>query len=562
MPLFAQAAPLPVLPPNPAVLNAEQLQAATDTVHAVPANQLATADPKWFSQAAQILERNRWENEEGSYFRELHKLLPELFFQTQGFVLFFLAVATIYWLMPRRWNTVRVWVLVIASFHFYAAWNASLAFLVTGTATLDYFFARAIEWTANRRTKFAIMWTSIGMNLGILCYFKYRGFFLNELHDGLVRLGAHPAFDRFTPLDILIPFGISFYTFEAVSYAVDVYKSKVRAERSLPHFLLFILFFPHLVAGPIVRAGDFLKQAHRVKRWNWVRIQIGVQFVLLGLFKKLAIADRMAVFCDGVPGNPGPLLDPASYNASALWLAVLAYALRIYADFSGYSDMAVGTAHLLGYRLTQNFNMPYLSPNVGEFWRRWHISLSSWLRDYLYIPLGGSRGSAFATNRNLMITMILGGLWHGANWPYLIWGAIHGGLLVGHRQFRAFAENRPTLRAVLESTPGTVARVALTFFCVSLCWVFFRPDLDKALITLERMFTLAQSGQSLALHNRSLWWTVAFVFGCHLLVAHGIWQWLWARTPPVFVGFGYAVTLTVAMVLAPEQGQTFIYFTF
>jgi D-alanyl-lipoteichoic acid acyltransferase DltB (MBOAT superfamily) len=465
-------------------------------------------------------------------------------------------VATAYWLLPRRWNGARVWLLVVASFHFYAAWDASLAFLVTTTATLDYLLARCIERAERRPLRFALMWTSTLMNLGVLCYFKYRGFFLNELHDSLASFGIKPGFDHIHPWQILIPFGISFYTFEAISYAVDVYKRKVKAERSLPHFMLFILFFPHLVAGPIVRAGDFLRQAHRVKRWNWVRVQVGVQFFLLGLFKKLAIADRMAVFSDPVFANP------EQYNSSALWLATLAYALRIYADFSGYSDMALGTAHLFGFRLTQNFNMPYLSANVSEFWHRWHISLSTWLRDYLYIPLGGSRVGPIRTNINLMITMLLGGLWHGANWSYIIWGGLHGGLLVGHRQFRAFAEKRSGLRAFLESVPGTGFRVLLTFFCVMLCWVFFRPELDKSWVMLQRMFVIHADGLTLPLHNRSLWYTVLFVLGCHLMVANGVWQRLWARTPPVAVGLGYAVALTAAMVLAPEQGQSFIYFTF
>ncbi len=533
----------------------QKLAAEVERIRALPADEVAKLPPEQVAHHAATLEQARWVNEV-PYFRTLHEWLPEPFFQTQGFLLFFLAVMAAYWLIPRRWNTARVWLLVIASFHFYAAWNASLAFLVTITATADYLFARAMDATQRRPLRRTLMWCSIAMNLGVLAYFKYRGFFLNELHDLLRQVSGDPGFEKLSVLDILIPFGISFYTFEAISYAVDVAQGKIRAERSLPHFMLFILFFPHLVAGPIVRAGDFLRQAHRVKRWNWVRVQVGVQFFLLGLFKKLAIADRMAIFCDPVFKNP------EQYNTSAVWLAVLAYALRIYADFSGYSDMAIGTAHLFGFRLTQNFNMPYLSPNVSEFWRRWHISLSSWLRDYLFIPLGGSRGSGWATNRNLMLTMLLGGMWHGANWSYMVWGGLHGLMLVIHRQFRGFAENKPRLTAVLESPPGTVFRILLTFFCVSLVWVFFRPDLDKAWVMLERMFMLHTGALTLPLHNRSLWYTAIFVLLCHVLVARGIWQWLWARTPPVAAGFGYSVVLTAAMVLAPEQGQSFIYFTF
>jgi alginate O-acetyltransferase complex protein AlgI len=542
MQLFAQA-------PNINNLTAEEIRA-------LPANVVNQLPPDQIGLALRKLEEARWASE-WPYFRWLHEVLPEPFFQTQGFLVFFLAVAFLYWMLPRRWNSVRVWVLVIASFHFYAAWNASLAFLVTVTATADYLFARWMDGIEHRGRRRAVMWASIIMNLGVLCYFKYRGFFLNELHDFLTKLGANSPVDKFTALDILIPFGISFYTFEAISYAVDVFQRKVKAERSLPHFLLFILFFPHLVAGPIVRAGDFLRQAHRPKRWNWVRVQVGVQFIVLGLFKKMAIADRMAVVSDPVFKNP------EAYNTGACWLALLAYSLRIYADFSGYSDMAVGTAHLLGFKLTQNFNMPYFSRNVAEFWHRWHISLSSWLRDYLYIPLGGSRGSAFATHRNLMITMLLGGLWHGSNWSYVIWGGLHGLLLIGHRLLQAFCATRPTITWFLDSKLGTVYRVLATFFLVSLCWVFFRPELDIAWKMMTRLFSLVTiAPERLPVSTTSIWCTVGLVAFAHMLNTLGWWQWVWNRMPPVVIGAAYAVTVTIAMVLVPEQGQSFIYFTF
>jgi alginate O-acetyltransferase complex protein AlgI len=496
----------------------------------------------------------RWAGEL-SYFRILHEWLPEPFFHTEGFLLFFAVVAGVYWAIPRRWNTGRVCLLVAASFHFYAAWNASLAFLVLGSATFDFLVARRIE-AATGRTRTAWTAASVLSNLGLLAYFKYRGFFLGELHELLTGLGGDPSFSKLSPLDILVPFGISFYTFEAISYAVDVYRGTVRAERSLPHFLLFILFFPHLVAGPIVRAKDFLTQSRKVKRWNWVRVQLGVQFFLIGVFKKLAVADRMAQFSDPVLG------DPEAASSGAIWLAVLAYSLRIYADFSGYSDMAVGLAHLLGYRLTPNFNMPYLAANVGEFWRRWHISLSNWLRDYVYIPLGGSRGGAWATDRNLMATMLLGGLWHGATWSYVVWGGVHGLLLVFHRHFRKFAVTRPGLTALLETRLGTAGRVALTFTAVSVAWVFFRPDLSQAVTILERMAAFDRPGSPLPLNARGLWYTALLLLVCHVAVASGLWQRVWSKLPPAAVGWSYAVLVIAAMLLAPEQGQGFIYFTF
>lgn len=493
-----------------------------------------------------------------AYFRWLHGLMPEPFFQTQPFLLFFAVVAAGYWLIPRRLNTARVWWLVVASFHFYAAWSAELAFLVTATTLADYTFARLMDAATRPRLRKALMLSSVGMNLGVLCYFKYQNFFLESLHT-LLGAGGPPT--AFSPLDIIVPFGISFYTFEAISYTVDVYRRKIPAERSLPHFLLFILFFPHLVAGPIVRAGDFLRQTRRVKRWNWVRVQVGVQFFLLGVFKKLAIADRMAVFTDGTGLQPGPLVAPELHNTSAIWLAVLAFSIRIYADFSGYSDMAVGLAHLLGYKLVRNFNLPYLAANVSEFWHRWHISLSTWLRDYLFIPLGGSRGGTWATARNLMIVMTLGGLWHGAAWGYVVWGVLHGLLLIGHRAFRAWCDPRPGVRAALESPVGTVWRVGFTFLCVSLAWVFFRPDIAGSWEILNRLF-VPHGGFSLPLHNRSLWYTVLFLLACHVLVARGWWQQAWDAASPAALGVGLAVCLTAAMLLAPQTGRTFIYFTF
>lgn len=489
------------------------------------------------------------------YFQQLHNLLPAPFFHTQAFLAFFAVVMAVYWLIPRRWQMARIWVLVVASFHFYAAWSYELAFLVAGTTVADYLFARAMGAVKRQGFRRLIMFTSIGMNLSILCYFKYRGFFLNELFDGMRKLGMEPGYEKMNPLAIFIPFGISFYTFEAISYAVDVYRRKIEPEKSLPRFLLFILFFPHLVAGPIVRAGDFLVQTRRPKRWNWLRVQVGVQLFLIGAFKKMAIADRMALFCDPVFKNP------EHYNSVAVWFAVLAYAVRIYCDFSGYSDMALGAAHLLGYKLTTNFNMPYLAANVTDFWRRWHISLSTWLRDYVFIPLGGSRGSRWFNYRNLLITMVVGGLWHGAAWGYILWGLAHGLMLVGHKQFKDFCADKPRLIAFLETAFGTGLRILFTFTCVSLCWVLFQPDLSKALAVYGKLFHI-QRGATVPLHNSSLWCTVILLFGCQWLVRSGAWAWVYQRLPAPVLGTGYAVCLCAALVLAPDNGTTFIYFQF
>jgi alginate O-acetyltransferase complex protein AlgI len=491
------------------------------------------------------------------YFAFLGEWMPLPFFHTFQFLVFVAVVLALYWSIPKRKNAIRTWLLVVASFNFYAAWSAELAFLVAFTATIDYLLALALEKQERIWSRRLFLILSIGMNLGILCYFKYANFFLDSLAVALKSIGVGSSFQT---LQIIVPFGISFYTFEAISYTVDVYNKKIKAERSLPNFLLFILFFPHLVSGPIVRAGDFLPQVRRVKHLNWLRMQTGVQLFLLGLFKKIALADRMALFCDPV------WREPEKYSEVATWLAVLAYAYRIYFDFSGYSDMAVGAAHLLGFKLTQNFNLPYLSTNVSEFWRNWHISLSSWLRDYLFIPLGGSRGSNWITHRNLMITMLLGGLWHGATWSFVVWGGLHALFLIVHRMFQSYINSRSEESKIIwqrrcDSWPGKAVRILLTFACVSFAWIFFRKDLAGAMQILQNMFTI-HPGLPSPMQTKALIILLAFVLLCHWLSKSGVWLKIWPALPAEIQGFGYACCVMAAMILSPDQATAFIYFDF
>ena len=487
-----------------------------------------------------------------SYFRWLHELMPEPFFYTQAFLVFLAIVGLVYWIIPKRFNTVRVWWLVVASFHFYAAWSAELAFLVLGTTLADFAMARLIEAATTRRRKLFWLLLSLAMNVGLLAYFKYKNFFLDSINEGLAAMGQDRAFST---LKVMIPFGISFYTFEAISYIVDVYRGRVKAERSLPHFVLFILFFPHLVSGPIVRARDFLHQTKRCKPLNWLRFQVGVQFFLIGLFKKIVIADRMLQLYEPV------LSHPLEYSTAAAWMSVLAFAIGLYMDFSGYSDMAVGLAHLFGYRLCKNFDAPYLAVNISEFWRRWHISLSNWLRDYVFIPLGGSRGSTWQTNRNLMITMLLGGLWHGAAWTYIVWGGLHGLLLIGHRAFRTWCEARPWADGLLTSRLGTAWRIAITFIVVALAWTFFRPDWAGAMQLWKKLLGIT-TGKPLLLSNRYVWVIVGCVFAGMLLWRSQWLQRLATKLHPALVGAAYASCLCGAMLLAPPVGKPFRYFDF
>ncbi len=474
-----------------------------------------------------------------------------MLFCSQQFLVFFTAIFVVYWALP--WHRARVWLLLGASFYFYASWNKWLAAIICVSTAMDYVVARGMAATPVAWRRKLMLGVSLVANLGLLFYFKYANFFLDSLQQTLNAVGAHASF---RPLEVILPIGISFYTFEAINYTIDVYRRRVPAEKNLANFMLFITFFPHLVAGPIVRARDFLPQIYRRKRWDWARLQLGVQYFLMGVFKKLAIADRMAQYADPV------FASPSSYGSGAVWLATIAYALQIYCDFSGYTDMALGAAHMLGYKLAQNFNMPYLAANVSEFWRRWHISLSSWLRDYLFIPLGGSRGTDRQTNRNLMITMTLGGLWHGASWTFVVWGILHGAMLVVHRHFKSYCKRHSLLDRVLQTPSGTVFRIGLTFGCVCVGWVFFRSTDFTTAAEMLRRLVVPHAGLPAPIHYRSLWYTVAVVVLCHALAHRGLWDRVAVRVPAPVMGFGYAFVLTLALVLAPDAGKAFIYFQF
>jgi alginate O-acetyltransferase complex protein AlgI len=334
-------------------------------------------------------------------------------------------------------------------------WFPALLWLSTA---LDYRVGLGIEGAASARARRAWLLASLAANLGVLGFFKYFGFFAESVAAVFAWLGLTPAWE---PLRIFLPYGISFYTFQSLSYSIEVYRGRLRAERSFLNLAFFIAFFPQLVAGPIVRAMTFLPQTRAIHRLGAVDLRGCALLFLLGFVKKTVVADGVAGVVDAYFAAPG------LYDAWSAWAAVLGYSAEIYCDFSGYTDMAIASARLLGYELTPNFAFPYLAAGPAEFWRRWHVSLSSWLRDYLYIPLGGSRGSSLATGRNLMLTMLLGGLWHGAAWSFVLWGGMHGAALLAQRAF----QRRPWPRLGLRG-----AAVAFTFLWVTLAWVPFRAD--------------------------------------------------------------------------------------
>jgi alginate O-acetyltransferase complex protein AlgI len=472
-----------------------------------------------------------------------------MLFCTNKFALFFAGVFLAYWSMP--WPRARVALLLGASGYFYSIWNVKLAGLVFASSTADFVLAQAIERTISPRGKRALLGTSLALNLGLLGYLKYVNFFLRSLEAAAAAAGFSAALPV---LNVVLPIGISFYTFEAISYVVDVYRGRVRAERNLAHFLLFILFFPHLVAGPIVRARDFLPQVRRAKRWNWTRAEIGLRLVLAGVVKKLAVADRLALYVDPA------FADPGRFGTSALWLAAVACAFQIYCDFSGYSDIALGLAQLLGFHLVKNFDRPFLATNLAEFWRRWHISLSTWLRDYVFIPLGGSRGGRWQTYRNVLLVMTLAGLWHGAGWNYVLFGVAHGVLLMGHRMFRDWVDDIPVVRAVLQTSPGTAARIGMTFVTFVLTLVIFRTtSLADAGLMLGRMLRPA-TGAVTAAAPWGLLVTLIVV-----AATHGFGEWAIRRrelAPRPLRGLAFGTVAAAALILAPPANRLFVYFQF
>jgi alginate O-acetyltransferase complex protein AlgI len=384
-------------------------------------------------------------------------------FVSVEFAAFLAVVYVLHW--SSRYAGARKWLLTIASYVFYGVWNWRFCFLML-FVTVNAFVAGQMLARATGRGRTPVLATSIGIDLAILGFFKYYDFFLSNAAASLADLGLSVSLPV---LRIILPVGISFYTFHAISYVVDVYRGKVEPEPSFVDIALYISFFPQLIAGPIVRASFIMPQIRRARLFLPVQQAIGVRMLLRGFIYKAAIADALAQIADPVFAHVG------QFDAHALLTASVAFYGQIYFDFAGYSSMAIGTARLFGYRFPPNFDYPYRAASVTEFWRRWHMSLSFWLRDYLYIPLGGNRGGALFVCRNLMITMLLGGLWHGAAWNYVVWGALHGLGLCANKVWR---ELRRRLLPVPTKVHGGwhLGAVVLTQLWVMLAWIFFRCD--------------------------------------------------------------------------------------
>jgi alginate O-acetyltransferase complex protein AlgI len=395
-------------------------------------------------------------------------------FNSLVYALFLPVVVGIHWAAP---PAARRWVLLVASYLFYAGWDWRFLGLIALSTAVDYSIGRGLGRVDDERGRRALLIASVTANLGILGAFKYGGFFVESAAGLLARIGLEP---NPALLEIILPVGISFYTFQTISYTVDVYRRKLEPERSLPTFALFVAYFPQLVAGPIERATHLLPQLRTPQpRPGAEATSSALGLILLGLLKKVVIADAVAPVV-----NRG-FADAGGLSATSAWAAAIGFSLQVYGDFSGYTDVARGTSRLLGIELRVNFRQPYLSRNLTEYWRRWHVSLSNWLQAYLYVPLGGNRGSRRRTYRNLMITMVLGGLWHGAAWTFVVWGAVHGVILVVERSLGVQPDDRDLLPAARQ-WPA----VAAAFTLWTLTLVPFRSDsLAMAGRMLGSMFT-------------------------------------------------------------------------
>ncbi len=391
-----------------------------------------------------------------------------MLFNSFIFLVFLCVVLTTYYLARTRVLQNRF--LLVASYFFYGWWDYRFLTLLLFSTTVDYFVARAIPRSENPERKKLLLSLSLTSNLGCLGFFKYFGFFIDSAEQALGAIGFGADFPT---LHIILPVGISFYTFQTLSYTIDVYRGQLKPTDNFLDLALYVSFFPQLVAGPIERATHFLPQILSPRKFDIDQIVGGIFLIVIGFFKKLVIADRMSKIVD--PAFSGIALPD---DGISNWLFIYAFAFQVYGDFSGYSDIARGTAKLMGFELSINFKAPYLSSNPSEFWRHWHISLSTWLRDYLYIPLGGNKGSGVATHRNLMLTMLLGGLWHGAGWAFVLWGAYQGTLLSGHRLIKSSTSKLPIRtqkpRTFLSGRPLAFGKTFLFFHLCCLGWLLFR----------------------------------------------------------------------------------------
>jgi len=441
---------------------------------------------------------------------------------------------------------VRKLILLGASCIFYAWWDWRFLGLLATVTVLDYYVTHFLVTTDSAKKRKLLLLLSIVINLGFLGFFKYFNFFIDTLNVFTQTLGW-----RVGTLNIILPIGISFYTFETLSYVIDVYRKTSQPAKSLLDYAIFISFFPRLVAGPIMRASQFLPQLERGIQLNLDNFFEGAQFFLRGMLKKMVIADNVAVMVDQIYSSPG------LFSSPTVWLGVAAYSVQILCDFWGYTDMALGIARMLGIELPQNFNLPYTAQSITEFWNRWHISLSTWLRDYLYISLGGNRKGSLRTYVNLMITMLLGGLWHGASWNFVLWGGLHGIYLAAER---LFGGSKPVQHPW--TSPLAWLRSFFVFILVTVTWVPFRsPNWQTTLLVFKKLLFI---GMQYNLEWYYMWSLIAIplVVGGGWLARRFEWKWPVLSIQKSYTPAYMLFQLLIIYFFSPLNTSPFIYFQF
>jgi len=478
-----------------------------------------------------------------------------MLFNSLSFAIFLPVVFLLYWFATKGNLKLQNRLLLVSSYFFYGCWDYRFLFLLIFSTLLDYYSGIKISEASSKKVRLFWLWLSISINLGFLAVFKYFNFFVASFADGISLLGFTPSF---LTLNVLLPVGISFYTFHGLSYIIDIYKNRIKEERNFIDYSLFVSFFPLLVAGPIERATHLLPQIKRERTFDTSKAVDGLRQILWGLFKKIVIADSCAEYANMIFNNS------SEYNGSTLILGALFFTFQIYCDFSGYSDIALGTARLFGIDLLKNFAFPYFSRDIAEFWRRWHISLSSWFRDYLYIPLGGSKGSIWKKVRNTFIIFLVSGFWHGANWTFIVWGLLNALYIMpsiffetNRRNLDVVAQGRvfPNLREILS--------MSVTFGLTVIAWVFFRAkNLHHAFEYLGGMFSTSAFSKP-QIFPRSILLLIA-VF---ILI-----EWRGRTQEYAIANFGFNFpkpvrwafyyTLVLAIVWFAGEKQQFIYFQF
>ena len=473
-----------------------------------------------------------------------------MLFPTVDFAIFFVVVLTANWFLmphPKLWRIV----MLAASFFFYGSWDYRFTALLAGSILINQALAVAIHRSVGRR-RHHLVTAAVAANLGILGFFKYYGFLITSVANTLQAIGLEPSIPL---LQVVLPVGISFFTFQALSYVIDIYRGKFEPVPLLD-FGLYLSFFPQLVAGPIVRAREFLPQLKEPRDPRRLDSSRAFYLIIIGLAKKIVIADFLATqIVDGVFTTPG------QFSSLEVLIGIYGYAVQIYCDFSAYSDIAIGVALLLGFSFPDNFNAPYTAVSIRDFWRRWHMTLSRWLRDYLYIPLGGSRGSSASTYRNLMLTMLLGGLWHGAAWSFVLWGGLHGGWLAIERRREERRESQG-----LPEPPDTAGRRILArivvFHLVCLGWVLFRAG--SLTVAWEVMTRLATGWGPAPAVTPAILLAIAVGIGSQYVPRGAVvrLQATFSRLAPALQGIVLAFALAAIDGLGQEGVAAFIYFQF